>query len=152
MPFQLCFAEQSLPEIIDEIAADANAVAPGLGRERARSIADRIFRARVTQSSACGMYRECEAIAPLWPDAPMRRDAAQRPCAFHDSDPHDLPNVFAVAASDLLGLDGDERDSVEGRLATAFRCGLAKITFRNNRCGRAAVCHAPPTDPFDEKD
>lgn len=148
MPFQLCFSDLSLSEVLDQMAVDANAVAPGLGRDRARDVLDRLFRARVTQTRACGMYAECDAIAPLWPGASAPEREWHRPCAFHDIDPFELPNVFAVAACDLLGLDAEERDSVEGRLAEVFRMSLGKLVFRNNRCGRAAICQAPPTDPF----
>jgi hypothetical protein len=148
MPFQLCFAEQSLSEVLDEIAADANAVAPGLSRERARELLERIFRARVTQTDACGMSRECRPQAPVWGGVRLPTATEHRPCAFHDGDPYDLPNVFAVAAADLIAYDTEERDAAEARLADVFRMGLGKRVFLNNRCGRTAVCNAPPTDPF----
>jgi hypothetical protein len=149
MPYQLCFANETLDEWMDAMAQDAVAVAPGLGRDRARAVVERIMKARATQTTACGMYRECQPSAPLWPGrTAIPHDGGSRPCAFHDPDPFDLPNIFAVAAADVLGEDGYGRDAVEERLSCVFRAGLARIVFTNDRCGRAAVCHAPPRDPF----
>ena len=146
MAYELCFADETLDQLLDRMAEDANAVAPGLGRARAREILDRIFQARVTQTTACGRFAECTPEAPVWPTWKPSSGGVARPCAFHDPDPYDLPNVFAVACADALG--PCERDAVEGRLAHVFRGALAEVLFDNRRCGHAAVCSAPSTDPF----
>lgn len=147
MPYQLCLADETLDQVLDRLAEDANAVAPGLGRDRARALLDRIFQARVTQTTACGRFGECLPQAPVWPSWKPSSGSAARPCAFHDPDPFDLPNVFAVACADVLG--PHERDAMEDRLATIFRASLAEILFENPRCGHAAICQGAPTDPFD---
>jgi hypothetical protein len=145
--YELCLGNDSLDAVIDRIADDAHAVAPGLPRVRARALAAAMFHARVVQTLACGRFPECQPQRSLWGEqAP--RTGALRPCGFRDFDPYDLPNVFAAACADELDLSGDYRDATEERLAGAFRSAIAPLLFENERCGHAGICDAVPTDPF----
>src|SRR5688572_21279152 len=104
MPYLLCLGDQTLTDLIERIAEDAGAVAPGLGRDRARALATTILRARAVQTEACGLHPECAPGAAVWPGhAPP--SGPVRPAELRDLDPYDLPNVFAVAAGDLVGED-----------------------------------------------
>lgn len=146
--YELCLGSEPLPDLIDRIARDANAVVPGLGYGRARELVELIFRTRVRQTSACGLFPECEPGPPVWGRRSPPRGPV-RPCAFADSDPDALANVFAASAADLLDVSGDVRDACEERLAQIFRAALQPLLFYNDRCGRAAVCASPRTDPFE---
>jgi hypothetical protein len=145
--YELCLGDQTLDELLDRIATDATSVLPGLGRERARAIADLMFRSRVTQTTSCGNFAACEPRASLWGDR-TPPSGPVRPCRWIDIDPYDLPNVFAVAAADACDMDGDARDAAEDRLATVFRGAVGPLLFHNERCGHSAACLAPDTDPF----
>lgn len=144
--FELCLGDETLRGFLDRLACDANAVAPGLGRERARSLAKRVLAARVAQTEACGRFAACRPDGPVWGTKPTPPCTA-RPCRFV-GDPDETANVFAASAADLLGVDGDVRDAYEERLALVFRAALRPLLFRNERCGRVAICGAPSTDPF----
>jgi hypothetical protein len=145
--YELCLGDQTLDELLDRIATDATSVLPGLGRERARTIADLMFRSRVTQTTSCGRFADCQPAGSLWGD---RRPPAGPlgACRWTDIDPYDLPNVFAVAAADACDLDGDARDAAEDRLAAVFRGAIGPLLFQNQHCGHSGVCVAPETDPF----
>jgi hypothetical protein len=148
--YQLCLGNQSLGELIERIATDATAVAPGLGRGRARQIAEVLFRSRVRQTVNCGRAWECaDCGRAVWGD---RLPAMGRvpPCQMRARDPYDLPNIFAAALGDSLEIGFVERCAVEERLASVFRCAMAPHLFRSEHCGRSAVCLAAPRDPFAE--
>lgn len=170
--YQLRLSNERLAEVIDRIAADANAVAPGLGRERARNLLDLLFRTRVVQSAACGKFPQCEDASALWGGKAAPPAGEDRPCRFGDEDPFDLPNMFAVAATDLMdlgiaasersedahtspgfagrgcALSNDERDSIEERLAAVFRAALQGLVHKNAACGTLDICESDRTDPF----
>lgn len=145
---QLCLGNESLGEIIERLATDATAVAPGLGRDRARQIAHVLFRSRVSQSINCGRAWECADVGPsLWGERlPIQGNV--RPCRLRVRDPYDLPNIFAAVAADTLRLGFVERGAVEERLASVFRAVILPLLFQSEHCGRAAVCQAAPMDPF----
>jgi hypothetical protein len=145
--YELCLGDQTLDELLDRIATNATFVVPGLGRERARAIADVMFRSRVAQTTSCGRSAACEPRASLWGDRSPPA-GPERPCRWIDIDPYDLPNIFAVTAADAVDLDGDARDAAEGRLAGVFRNAIGPLLFHNERCGHATACLAPDTDPF----
>src|SRR5262245_1263248 len=103
---ELCFGDVTLVELVDRIAAAANAVAPTLGQERARELVDLMLRTRVTQSEACGHFDACTpGPAVFGGGAP--RTGSVRPCRLEDPDPRDLPRIFAAAATDALELKLD---------------------------------------------
>lgn len=140
--------DEPLGTAIARLAADANAVAPGLGRARAHELAELLLRPRITQTIQCGRASECHDVGmPLWGTA-RPRVGVTRPCCLEADDPFDLANQFAVAAANELTPLAAERDSLEERLAAAWRNGLGPILVRSDHCGRAAICRASASDPF----
>ena len=149
MPYQLCLCATPLAFLIDRIAEDANAVAPGLGRPRARELADLLLRARIRQTVACGRAGVCGDVGhAAWGAHHPQPMGEGRACHLTDEDPYDLPNMFAVAASDTLDLRGQERDALEQRLAGVFRAALAPVVFESPHCGLDPACRSAHRDPF----
>ncbi len=150
--YELFLGDRSLRELLSRIAADANAVAPGLGRERARRIAETILRTRVGQTTSCGRHLICDAVqGPVWGRRERPPSEPHRPVYLQDADARDLPRIFAAAAVDALDAgNGDERAALEERLASVFHMALSPRLFLIPFCRHVDVCHAPATDPFAE--
>lgn len=152
MALQLWLGDTTLSVLIDRIAEGACAVAPDLGRSRAREIADLIFRTHAHQTVACAKHGVCsDTGGAVWGGRgrlPITVGPAQ-PRLLTDSDSFDLPDVFAVAVADAtLPLGGAQLDALKERLATVFRQALVPYLFWNEQCGHAPVCNAATRDPF----
>lgn len=146
--FELFFRDGTITDLIDRIAVNAASVAPGLGRERARDIAELVFRPMVGQTKACGRFAECWSVqGSVWGQKSPPMDGV-RPCFLECDDPFELPVRFAEIAADALEYTGDQRDALEERMAGAMRHSIAPLLFRNIHCGKSRVCAAPASSPF----
>lgn len=148
--YQLCL-DVPLPDLIDDIARAAAEVAPGLGFDEARDVADLLLRTRVRQTVSCGVEGDCA------PDGRLvfggRAAAARvevRPCRLHDADAVDLPWMFAACCADRLLPSAVSRPVLELRLAGVFRQALAPRLRASTTCGVSPVCRAEATDPFSD--
>lgn len=147
--YQIRLGEEPLVSLLDRLARQAAAVAPGLGRARARQLVDELFRSRVTQGVVCGTTASCAQVAALWGhDDPVTGPV--RPCCIEYDDPFALPNAFARSATAQLEplSDSEERDALEERLATIFRAIVGPVLYRTDSCGTLDQCASERTDPF----
>lgn len=141
MPHQLCLREP-LSAVVERVTRACCDAAPQLDAHACRELVELVFRARVRQTVACGQHAECR---------PKAR-ATVRPAGWTDPDPAALPTMFGAAAAALVAdVDLDEQGELSRRLAAAFRDVVGPLIKNNPSCGRAEVCGAPPTCPFERE-
>ncbi len=151
--YQLCLGDERVASVIDRITERACQVAPALDHDRCRQLVALIFIVRLRRTAACGTDPACRPDGPLLGiGTHPRPETAQ----WLDADPRGLPDMFAAAAMDLIGVGRAQDPALALRLAAVFRSVIRPLLFCNPRCGQAAVCGGEPMfddlDPVDPAD